>query len=141
MSEISSPKPLSDKGFIDPGTLLIIPNRLDRTVEYTSAVQLLPDSEFAFSATATTFDIASYVQAAGGYLSTYRQYLGTTAWTSGAEGIQRLAYENSVNPRLLLAVLDYESHWVRGDPVDDFHTKYPMGYESYLNPGAFGQLT
>ena len=141
VSEITSPKPLSEKGFIDPGTLLIIPNHLDKTVEYTPATQLLPDSEFPFTATAIDFDVAKYIQNAGGYLSTYREYLKTTAWTSGAEDIERLAYENSVNPRLLLGVLDFESHWVRGQPADDFHIKYPMGYESYLNVGAFGQLT
>jgi LasA protease len=140
-SEITSPKTLPEQGFIDPGTLLIIPNRLDKTVEYTSAVQLLPDSEFAYSATALDFDTAKYIQAAGGYLATYREYLKSTAWTTGAEGIERLAHENSVNPRLLLAVLDYESQWVRNKPADDFHTKYPMGYESYLNVGMFGQLT
>jgi LasA protease len=141
MSEITSPKPLSEKGFIDPGTLLIIPNHLDKAVEYTPSTQLLPDSEFVFSATAIDFDVAKYIQNAGGYLSTYREYLKTTSWTTGAEDIERLAYENSVNPRLLLAVLDFESHWVRGKPENDFRTKYPMGYESYLNIGAFGQLT
>ena len=141
VSEITSPKPLSEKGFIDPGTLLIIPNHLDKTAEYTPSIQLLPDSEFVYSATAIDFDTAKYIQTANGYLATYREYLGTTAWTTGAEAIERLAFENSVNPRLLLAVLDYESHWVRGNPENDFRTKYPMGYESYLNVGAFGQLT
>jgi hypothetical protein len=141
VSEVTSPKILPEQGFIDPGTLLIIPNRLDLTTEYTSALQIIPDSEFAFSATALDFDTAKYIQAAGGYLATYREYLGTTAWTSGAEGIERLAYENSVNPRLLLAVLDYEAQWVRGKPVNQFRIDYPMGYESYRNVGMFGQLT
>jgi len=141
VNEITSPKILSDKGYLDPGTLLIIPNRVEKTVQYSSALQLLPDTEFVYSSTALNFDIAAYLQNAGGYLSTYREYLGTTGWTSGAKGIERLAYENSVNPRLLLAVLDYEAHWVRGKPENDFRTKYPMGYESYLNVGMFGQLT
>ena len=140
-SEITSTRPLPEKGFIDPGTLLIIPNRLDKTLEYTPTLHLLPDSEFLFSATALDFDTAKYIQSAGGYLATYREYLKTTAWTTGAEAIERLAYENSVNPRLLLAVLDYESHWVRGKPENDFRIKYPMGYENYLNVGMFGQLT
>lgn len=140
-SEITSPKPLSNQGFIDQGTLLMIPNHIDKTVEYTSALQLIPDTEIVFASTALDFNIEQYVKAANGYLATYRQYLGTTAWTTGAEGINRLAYENSINPRILLAVLDYEAHWVRGKPADEFHTKYPMGYENYLNEGMFGQLT
>jgi hypothetical protein len=141
LSEIASPKMLPEQGFIDQGTLLIIPDRIDRTIEYTSAVQLMPDSEVVYSATALDFNIEEYVQNAGGYLASYREYLGTTAWTSGANGIKRLAYENSINPRLLLAVLDYESQWVRGRPISEFRKKYPMGYESYLNVGMFGQLT
>ena len=141
VNEITSPKILSETGFVDPGALLIIPDRLDKSLQYTTPLPIIPDSEFVFSATALDFDTAAYVQSAGGYLSTYREYLGTTAWTSGARGIERLAYENSVNPRLLLAILDYESQWVRGRPANEFDTKYPMGYESYLNIGMFGQLT
>lgn len=141
LSEIASPKLLPEKGFVDQGTLLIIPDRIDKTAEYTSALQMIPDSEIVFSATALDFNIEEYVKNAGGYLASYRQYLGTTAWTTGSAGIKRLAYENSVNPRLLLAVLDYEAQWVRGKPISEFRTKYPMGYESYQNVGMFGQLT
>jgi LasA protease len=51
-----------------------------------------------------------------------------------------LAFENSVNPRLLLAILDYESSWVRGTPADRFRIDYPLGYESYRYKGMFMQL-
>ena len=140
-SEITSPKTLPQDGYIDQGTLLIIPDRRDPLTEYTPALQFIPDSEFVFSATALDFEIETYIQAANGYLATYREYLGTTGWTTSAQGIQRLATENSVNPRLLLAVLDYESQWVRGKPANEFRAKYPLGYENYLNTGMFGQLT
>lgn len=141
VSDIASPKILSEKGFIDPGTLLIIPDRLDKTIQYTPALQIIPDSEVVFSATAVDFKITEYVKEAGGYLSTYREYLGTTAWTTGAKEIERLAYENSINPRLLLALLDYEAGWVRGRPENQFKTEYPMGYENFRNKGMFGQMT
>jgi len=140
-SEITSPVTLPEKGFLNQGTLLIIPDRRDLTIEYTSALQLIPDSEVVFTATAMDFDIEAYVNNADGYLATYREYLKTTAWTSGAQAIHRLSYENSINPRLLLAVLDYESHFVHGKPENEFRIKYPLGYENYLNPGVFGQLT
>ncbi len=140
-SEIASPKILPENGFLDQGTLLIIPDRLDKTVQYTSALQIIPDSEVVFSATSAGFNTEEYVRDAGGYLSTYREYLGTTAWTSGAQEIERLAFENSVNPRLLLALLDYEGHWVRGKPENKFRTDYPMGHENYRNKGMFAQMT
>lgn len=141
VDEITSPKILPDRGFIDTGTLLIIPNRLDETIQYTPAVQFIPDSEVVFSATSAGFDIEEYVREAGGYLATYREYLGTTAWTPSYKEIERLAYENSINPRLLLAVLDYEAGWVRGKPENQFRTDYPLGHENFRNKGMFGQLT
>jgi len=140
VNEIVSPKILPQSGLLDVGTLLIIPDHLDKTVQYTPALQLLPDSEVVFSATALDFDIAGYVKDAGGYLAAYREYLGSTGWTTGAGVIQRSAFENSVNPRLLLAVLDYEASWVRGTPENKFRTEYPLGYENFRNKGVFLQL-
>lgn len=141
MNEITSPKPLTETGLIDPGTLLIIPDRLDKNLPQTPGVQIIPDSELVYSATAAGFDIDQYVRDAGGYLSTYREYLGTTAWTSGAKEIERIAFENSVNPRLLLAILDYEARWVRGRPENQFRIDYPLGQENFRNKGLFGQMT
>jgi len=141
VSEITSPKILPAQGFLDTGTLLIIPDRQEDGVQFTQSLQFIPDSEFVFSATAVDFDVAAYVREAGGFLSTYREYLNTTGWTSGAGVIERAAYENSVNPRLLLAVLDYESHWVRSNPENKFRTEYPMGYENFRNKGMFLQLS
>ena len=141
VNEIASPKALPEQGFIDAGTLLIIPDRLDKTIQYTPSLQLIPDGEVVFSATSAGFDIEKYVKDAGGYLSTYREWLGATAWTDGYREIERLAYENSINPRLLLALLDYEAGWVRGKPANQFRTDYPMGHENYRNLGMFGQMT
>ena len=70
MTQIASPTILPEKGLLDPGTLLIIPDVLDRSVPYTPALQLIPDSGFVFAATAVDFDIGAYVREAGGYLST-----------------------------------------------------------------------
>ena len=133
---IASPKVLPEEGLLDPGTLLIIPDTLDHSLPSTPALQMIPDDELIFSATAIDFNPSDYVKEAGGYISTYREYLLTTGWTSGAGEIERLAYENSVNPRLLLALLDYESHWVRGKPENDFRVNYPLGYESIAIKGC-----
>lgn len=140
VSEIASPKILPENGLLDAGTLLIIPDHRDPTIQYVPALQLIPDGEVAFSATALDFDISGYVKDAGGYLSSYREYLGTTGWTTGAGAIERNSYENSVNPRLLLAILDYEARLVRGTPENKFRTDFPLGYDSYRYKGVFMQL-
>lgn len=140
VNSITSPKILPLYGLLDPGTLLIIPAVLDRSLPLTPAIQLVPDNELIYSATAVDFDVATYVKEAGGYLSTYREYLGTTGWMTGAGEIERLAYENSINPRLLLALLDYEARWVRGTPENEFRINFPLGHESYRYKGMFMQM-
>lgn len=137
-NEISASQPLPEKGLIDPGTLLVIPNRIGEPT--TPNIQLLPDSEIVFSATSAGFDIATYIQKSGGYLKTYREYLSTGGWTNSPEIIARLAYENSINPRLLLAVLEYESHWVRGQPIDELHLDFPLGFQDYRYKNLFMQM-
>jgi murein DD-endopeptidase MepM/ murein hydrolase activator NlpD len=102
--------------------------------------QLIPDSEVVFSGTAVDFDFEEYIESAGGRLSKHREYLGSTGWNSGADEIRRLAFENSISPRLLLALLEYESRWVRGDAVDSLHRDYPMGYINLYYKGLFGQM-
>jgi len=140
VSEITSPKPITDKGLIDAGTLLIIPDHNDDPVDYTPGAHLIPDSEVVYSATAVDFNVGEYVRQAGGYLSTYREYLGSTGWTTGIGAIERLSYENSIDPRLLLAILDYEAHWVRGNPEDPLHADYPLDYQKPAYKGMFTQL-
>ncbi|HEY5983308.1 MAG TPA: M23 family metallopeptidase [Anaerolineales bacterium] len=138
LAEVHADSPLSDSGLIPPGTLLILPDRLSGATSPDS--QLLPDSEFVFSATASDFDIGAYIKSAGGRLASQRDYLGSTGWNTGTDEITRLAYENSINPRLLLAILEYESRLVRGDAVDAVHRDYPMGYINLYYKGLFGQL-
>jgi LasA protease len=141
VSAITSPKQLPKSGMIDTGTLLMIPDRRDPNVQYTPAVQMIPDNEVVLSATSLDLDVPAYVKAAGGYLATYREYLKSSGWTTGAGVIERIAYENSVNPRLLLALLDYEARWVRGTPENQFRIDYPFGQENYHNKGMFLQLS
>jgi hypothetical protein len=104
--------------------LLTIPNTLgDRSI----LDALLPDSEMIYSPTSLDFDISSYIQNAGGYLSSYSEKVRGEN-LSGAEIIQRVAIEKSVNPRLLLAFLEFRSHWVLGFPEDNQEVDYPIGF-------------
>lgn len=136
MNEITSPDELDHEGLLPPGQLLIIPNRIGET---SSSSKLLPDSEVTFSPSTVDFDIQAFVDQAGGYLSTYTEYLASTGWTSGADIIGRVALEYSVNPRLLLAFLEYKSGWVYGTPQTEFDTVYPMGYANSLKEDLYLQ--
>lgn len=138
-SEISSSiDPLPAESLLSPHTLLIIPNKLANT---TSSQKILPDSEVVDSPSAVDFDVTAYVNQAGGYLSAYREWLGSTEWTTGAEVVQRIAIENSINPRLLLALLEYQSGWVNGQPEDLAYRDYPLGMIDLSRKGLYKQLT
>ncbi len=137
-SEIVSDADLTRSKLIDTGTLLIIPDRL--TEELTPNIEIMPDKELIFSFTAADFNVEEYVQRSGGYLSTFRDYLGSTGWIDGDKAIKRLAVDNSINPRLLLGLLEFEGRWVRGQPVDELHTSYPMGFDDYRFKGMSIQM-
>ncbi|GAB4538231.1 MAG: hypothetical protein Fur002_01390 [Anaerolineales bacterium] len=138
-SEITSDADLTRTTLIEPGALLIIPNRIQE--ETTPSAQIIPDAEIIFSYTSANFDTRQYVKEQGGYLSTFRDYLGSTGWIRGDDAVTRLAIENSINPRLILALLEFESRWVRGQPIDEFHQSYPMGFNDYHYKGMSIQLT
>lgn len=137
-SEITSDADLTKTTLIDPGTLLVIPNRINEIM--TPNIQIMPDAEIIFSFTAADFDINEYVQNANGHLSNFKDYLGSTGWINGDDAIKRLAFENSINPRLILGILEFESRWVRGEPVDTLHIDYPMGFNDYHYKGMSVQL-
>lgn len=138
--DIESPEPVPQESFINPGQLLVIPQHFINT---TSDKHVLPDSEFVYSpATASSDfpqDVVEFVDQAGGYLSRYRGYLSTTE-ISGGEIVQQIAQNNSINPYLLLAILEYQSGWVTGAPTNLQEQKYPLGHISYEEDGLIDQL-
>lgn len=135
--EITSPDPIPAEALLPPNQLLLIPRRLFNT---TSSQRLLPDSELVYSPSAVDLNIDDFVNQSGGYLSVYNEWLQSTGTTSGAAVIQRVAIENSINPRLLLGLLEYQSGWVYGQPPDSNARDYPMGYVDLNSKGLYKQL-
>jgi LasA protease len=136
--EITSLQPVSSSALLEPGQLLLIPNRLGET---TPDSILFPDSETVYSPTALNLDVEAFVESKGGYLSTYREYLNSSGWNNGAQVIERVALDNSINPRLLLSLLEYQSGWVTGQPKTGSSVDYPLGYTDPLEKGLFAQLS
>jgi murein DD-endopeptidase MepM/ murein hydrolase activator NlpD len=136
-SEITSAEAIPQTAYLTPGQLLIIPRRLGET---TSPENLMPDSEVVYSPSAAGFDIEAYVEQAGGKLSTYTEWLKSSGLLNGAQVVERVATENSINPRLLLALLEYQSGWVYGQPKDRTAIDYPLGYVDPTEKGLYKQL-
>jgi len=128
-AQIQASQPLSSaelmgQKFLPIGLALTIPNTL---IDLTPEIPLLPDSEIVYSPAAASFNLEVYVSQAGGFLSTYQETVdGETL--SGADIIQRVADELSVNPRLLVAFLEYRSGWVFGQPRNPADLSQPIGF-------------
>jgi LysM repeat protein/murein DD-endopeptidase MepM/ murein hydrolase activator NlpD len=122
-NQINSDRPLDPYKMITPGQLLQISDAIGMNY---SSDKLLPDSEVIFSPSADDFDIQGYILASGGYLANFQQQVGAELLT-GAEIVRRVATNTSVNPRLLLAVIEYRSHWLTSLPATIDHT-YPLGF-------------
>jgi LysM repeat protein len=138
IDEINSPDgSLPQTGLLIPNTLLVIPHMLVNT---TSSVKIIPDSELVYSPSAIDFDVEGFINQAGGYLSRYKEWLGSTEWTTGAEIVQRIGIENSINPRLLLALIEYQSGWVYGQPSNPKQEDYPLGKVDLSLKGLRPQL-
>ena len=136
MDDITSPATLDREGFLPPGQLLIIPNELDVT---SSSSKLLPDSEVTFSPSTVDFDIETFITEAGGYLASYKDDRHSVVVMTGAQIIKRIALEYSINPRLILAFLEYESGWVYGQPATENAALYPLGYIQSNEEGLYAQ--
>jgi LasA protease len=134
--EIASPQDIPS-GLIDAGQFFTIPNVLGQTGPHD---RLIPDSEVVYSPSTIGFNTASYVGQMAGYLAGYEEYL-PSRWHSGAGVIDRVAYEESINPRLLLSVLQIQSNWVLGEPAAGANLDYPMGYALPQEKNLYHQLS
>jgi murein DD-endopeptidase MepM/ murein hydrolase activator NlpD len=70
--------------------------------------QSLPDHAFVNGPTVIGFNTTAFVLAHEGWLRDYRAY-AAGAWRSGANIVDYVATNFSVNPRLLLAILEYQA--------------------------------
>lgn len=122
--EIYSGSAFSSGRYLPVGVELLIPERIGDTGPIDV---LMPDTEVVYSPSAADFDIEAFARDAGGYLSTYSE--STSEGTmSGTRVIERIAIKYSINPRLLLALLEYQSGWVYGTPGSGNAMKYPLGF-------------
>jgi LasA protease len=129
-------QPFPPDAYLPEGLQLIMPE-IHNAV--TPPDSLLPDSELVYSPSAVDFDTAAFVNQAGGFLSTYVENVDGQNM-SGAEIVQRVANELSVNPRLLLAVLEERSGWVYGQPKDPNRVDYPIGFMATGQVGLYDEL-
>ena len=122
---------------LEVGQKLVIPQMTPQAPG--PAVKLIPDSELVYGPLNGSFDVAAFIKSKGGYLAGYTQDVnGETL--DAAQVVQLIAQDYSVNPRLLLAVLEYRSGWVTNPHPDPTLGETPFGFNDGWYVGLYRQL-
>jgi len=127
---------LTDPNLISVGQELTIP--APSPGEQGPDFKIIPDSELVYGPASAKFDVDGFIQQEGGYLANYSEDVDGE-YLTGAQVIMRVAQSYSVNPRLLLALLEHQSGWVTEQAPSVL--EYPMGLQDPWHPGLYKQLT
>jgi len=104
-----------------------------------TSFKILPDSLFIDGPAQVGFDSAQFIASQPGWLNGYYEY-AADANRSAASIIDLVALKFSVSPRLLLALLEYQSGALsQPDPAPEART-YPLGYRAGNRRGLYRQL-
>jgi LysM repeat protein len=127
---------ITDPNLLYVGMVLNVP--VPNPGDQGDSFKVIPDSELVYGPAGAYFNIDSFIDSQNGYLETYEQDVDGFI-LSGNEIVWIVARNYSVNPRLLLALLEYQSGWVT-NPAP-FNTAYPMGFADENHYGLYRQLT
>lgn len=136
MEALMEANKITDANLLDVGMMLNVP--APNPGEGGTSFKVIPDSEMVYGPGSAYFNIQNFIESQNGYLETYEQDVGGFA-LSGYEIVWIVARNYSINPRLLLALLEYQSGWVTNP--EPFNTAYPMGFASEVHYGLYRQLT
>lgn len=103
--------------------------------------RLLPDQEIVYGPAGADFDAAAYLERTSGALGQYREWLSSSEWTGAAQVLQRVASENAINPRLLLALVEWETGCVNSSQDCPLESGYVLGVHDFLRHSLYGQLS
>ncbi len=127
---------LSDPNSLDVGQALVIP--VSAPSAEGAPFKIIPDSELVYGPYSATLDPAAFIESQGGFLAGYTELVGSDE-LSAAQIVTWVAQHYSVNPRLLIALIEHQSGWVSGPGAPN--TDFPLGYVDAYHAGLFRQLT
>jgi len=139
VSEIMQANPVIPKSAttMPPGMPMKIP--IYYTPFWSTPFKILPDSLFINGPAQVGFNTQDYVSNHPGWLKDYVEYASGSNRT-GAQIVDLVALNFSVSPRLLLALLEYQSEALtQADPSPHAKT-YPVGYLARDHQNLYSQL-
>jgi hypothetical protein len=105
-----------------------------------SPYRIIPDSHFVNGPSQVGFDTEAFVNSHPGWLRSYSDYV-SGANRTGAGLVDYVAHYYSVSPRLLLALLEYQSGALSQPDPSTGTLEYPMGYKHWSRKRLYLQLT
>ncbi|MCS7060520.1 MAG: LysM peptidoglycan-binding domain-containing protein [Anaerolineae bacterium] len=103
------------------------------------SIKLIPDSELVNGPSAVGFDVEQFVASRAGYLARHLEKVNNE-WLTGAQIVVRVSEQHSVNPRLLIALLEYVGGWLDNPQPSAEQRAWPMGYRRTNLEGLYIQL-
>lgn len=126
---------ISDPSLIYYGQQLLLP--APQISDPGPGYKIIPDSELVRSPYTVRFQIDAFINNLPGYLKDYEEEVDEEP-ASGAEIVARVAADYSVNPRLLLAIIEYQSGWLTTQQGKN--NPYPLNYQESGYEGLYHQL-
>jgi LasA protease len=137
LESIASANGLTNPDLLSAGQVLVIPP--PQLGQAGAGFKIIPDSELVFGPSSDGFEMGEFLSRYDSYLARYEEEVEGQSLT-GAEIVERVAREYSVSPRLLLAVLDYQSGWITLANPDPATRQFPIGIRDAWRAGLYPQL-
>jgi LasA protease len=106
--------------------------------------KIVADSRMVRGPGSGDFNVADFVSRQSGYVRTATDTVDEQVFTA-AQIIERVALEYSIDPRLLLALLEFKSTWLSSPQPSEYAQTYPMGAQAspfgFDRNGLYRQLT
>lgn len=135
LEEILELNQMTPNDIISIGQQIQVPGQ---TSQVGPAFKIIPDSELIFGPAAKGFSVRQTAAQYNGYLLTHREEV-EGKMLEGPEIVELVAHRHSVNPRLLLALLEYRANWVTKPAVAE--SVFPLGHGGSGNEGLYKQLS
>ncbi|HEX2905324.1 MAG TPA: LysM peptidoglycan-binding domain-containing protein [Phototrophicaceae bacterium] len=140
LESLLSVNQLIDPNILSVGQVLNLPAPPN---EETSSFKIIPDSRLVRGPGSGLFDVTRFINQQSGYIQAAMDMVDDKLLTA-AVVVERVAREYSVDPRLLLALLEYRAGWLSQTTLSDTQMLYPLEQEAsppgFDRKGLYRQL-
>lgn len=136
-NQILNENGLTNPNYLYAGQVLYLPTPYPQSPS--TSFKIIPDSEVVYGPQVEDFGADELIRIWDGVLHRYRQFIDGVEF-SGSEIVQRVGEEYSVNPRLLIGLIEYQAGWLTSPESPPERLIYPLDYRAAGYEGLYAQL-